>query len=163
MMKQLRSNKAALDENAVSTTIEYISITAIVMALLIVLMLTMNSVFMEGPRDLVSYHSFVDIGNGVSTRIVDVYVLAPFVKVEQGSIRTKFSIPDEVARASYDVDLTPPLAGSPGSETIVVSRGSVKSTTSLAGIGSTLGASGSTTGMGMKIICYNSSGGGCAP
>jgi len=160
-MKQSRSNKATLDEEGVSTTIEYIAITGIVMTLLIVLMLTMNSVFMEGPRDLVSYHSFVDIGNGVSTRIVDVYVIAPYVQVEKGTIRTKFSIPNEVARGSYSVDLIPALSSSPGSETIVVSRGSVKSTSPLAGIGSTLGASGSTTGMGMKVICYNFSGGGC--
>jgi hypothetical protein len=162
-MKQFRSNNKKIDNQGVSTIIEYIAITGIVMAAMIVLMLTMNSVFMEGPRDLVSYHSFVDIGNGVSTRIVDVYVIAPYVKVQQGSIRTNFNIPAEVARGSYGVDIIPPVAGSPGSETIVVSRGSVISTIPLAGIGSTLGAGGSTTGMGMKVICYNSTGGGCPP
>ncbi len=63
---------------------EYISITGIVIALMIILMLMMNSVFMEGPRDLVSYHSFVDIGNGVSTRIVDVYVPCTICKGRRG-------------------------------------------------------------------------------
>jgi len=163
-MKWSGLNRESIDEEGVSTIIEYIAITGIVMAAMVILMLTMNSVFMEGPRDLVSYHSFVDIGNGVSTRIVDVYVIAPYVKVEKGSIRTNFDIPDEVARGSYAVDIIPPISGSPGSETVVVSRGDVKSTTPLAGIGSTLGAGGGTTGMGMKVICFNSSpDGGCPP
>jgi hypothetical protein len=162
-MKRLTCKKV-LDEKGVSTTVEYITISGIIMVTLMILMLVMNSVFMQGPRDLVSYHSFVDIGNGVSTRIVDVYVIAPppyLDAVKYGNIKTKYSIPDDVARASYSVDIT----GSRGTENIVVSRGAISSTSSLAGIGSTIGAGGSSSGMGMKVIdyCYNSAGGGCPP
>jgi len=160
-MKRLTPERT-LDEEGVSTTVEYITISGIIMITLVILMMVMNSVFMQGPRDLVSYHSFVDIGNGVSTRIVDVYVIAPppyLDAVKYGNIKTKYSIPDDVARASYSVDI--PL----GTENVVVSRGAISSTSSLAGITSTIGAGGSSSGMGMKVIdyCYNSAAGGVCP
>ena len=72
----------------------------------------------------------MDIGNGVSTRIVEIYVLAP----GEGNITTKFDIPNDVAARSYQVDIQPAGAD----ENIVVSRGDIKSSISLSGIGATL-------------------------
>ena len=52
---------------------------------------------MENPANRVIYVAFTDIGNGVSTRIVDTYSLAPI----NGKITSKFDIPDEIVGRSY--------------------------------------------------------------
>lgn len=151
-------------ESGVSAIVEYIIITAILMIALVILMLSMNAVFMEQPRDAVSYHAFVDIGNGVSTRIVDLFVVAPKISAKStGTLRTEFKLPAQAGLSEYNVEITPPLASVPGSEKIIVSRGLVKSTSSIAGIGATLGVGGNTTGGGVNVICYDSSGSGVCP
>ena len=168
MMRTLRSspeNSGA--DRGVSTIVEYIAISSIIVTAMCILMLVMNSAFMEQPRDAVSYHSFVDIGNGVSTRIVDLYVISPYVG-SNGTIRTKFALPVQVAMSGYQVGINPPAKDPigediPGTEEIVVYRGAIKSTSSLAGIGATLGVGGNTTGGGLNVICYNSSAQGCPP
>ena len=117
---------------------------------MVILMLNVNTVIMQVPADRLSYSAFVDIGNGVSTRIVEIYVLAP----GEGNITTKFDIPNDVAARSYQVDIQPAGAD----ENIVVSRGDIKSSISLSGIGATLPVGGSTTGAGVNQITYNSIG-----
>jgi len=113
-------------------------------------MFAVNAVFMEGPANKLAYHSFVDIGNGLSTRIVDVYVIAP----DNGTIATEFNIPDDVAGQDYAVDMD----GSGGDQEVVISRGDIRSRIAIAGIGATMGVTGSTTGGGINRIVYNSSG-----
>jgi len=132
--------------------IEYLMISAVIMALFIVLMLLVNTNIMEGPANRVIYVSFTDIGNGVSTRIVDVYAIAP----DEGNIKTHFDIPDEIVGRGYFVN----LGSNPNSadQDITVSRNYLNVRIALAGIGVTRGVNGSTTGAGMNIISYNSSG-----
>lgn len=139
-------------ERGVSDLIEFVLISGIVTALMIVLMFTINAHLMEGPADQISYAAFTDIGNGLSTRIVDVYVIAPV----NGTISTAFDIPDDVATREYFVE----IGSAPGSsdQVVEVYGTSVKSTISLAGIGLTKGVTGNTTGMGMNRITYNSEG-----
>jgi hypothetical protein len=117
---------------------------------MIVMMFTVNSVFMEGPTDTLRYHAFVDIGNGISTRIVDLYVISP----GNGTIETKFDIPDDVAGADYFVE----ASGKGSSQMILVHGGNVQSQVAIAGIGATRTVTGNTTGAGWNRIQYNSSG-----
>lgn len=152
----------AAGDDGVSTIVEYIAISSIVIMVMVLLMVTMNTAFMEQPRDVVSYHSFVDIGNGVSTRIVDLYVISPYIE-STGTIRTKFALPDLVAMSPYNIEINPPVGGVPGTETIAVYRGAIRTVSSLAGIGATLGVGGNTSGGGQTVICYNSTAGGCPP
>jgi hypothetical protein len=132
--------------------IEYLMISAVIMALFIVMLLLVNTNIMEGPANRVIYVSFTDIGNGVSTRIVDVYAIAP----DEGNIKTHFDIPDEIVGRGYFVN----LGSNPNSadQDITVSRDYLNARIALAGIGVTRGVNGSTTGAGMNIISYNSSG-----
>ncbi|QYZ80433.1 hypothetical protein E2N92_08615 [Methanofollis formosanus] len=132
--------------------VEYMTISGILVVLLIVMTFSVNAIFMEGPSDRLAYHSFVDIGNGISTRIVDVYVLAP----DNGSITTAFNIPDDVAGQDYQVSLDVDRHSS--DQKVVVSRDDVMSRISIAGIGATMGVAGNTTGTGINRISYNSSG-----
>jgi len=138
------------DEEGVTSLLEYVTITGIMMALLVITMFATNAVFMEGPANKLTYHSFVDIGNGLSTRIVDVYVIAP----DNGTIATEFDIPDDVAGQDYAVDMD----GNGGDQVLVISRGGISSRIAIAGIGATMGVTGSTTGGGINRLVYNSSG-----
>lgn len=139
------------NEDGVSSLLEYIFISGTLLFLLVVLMFLVNAVFMEGPANTLTYHSFIDIGNGVSTRVVDLYLIAdPII----GTIDTKFDIPDEVAGRDYFVK----AIGAKSETLIEVRRGDIYSHVSLAGIGGTRGVTGETTGRGWNMIRYNSSG-----
>jgi hypothetical protein len=138
------------NSDGVTSLLEYIFISGTLLLLLVVLMFLVNAVFMEGPANTLCYHAYTDIGNGVSTRIVDLYIIAPY----NGTINTTFDIPDDVANRDYFVE-----AKGTGSATMIkVSRGNIYSSISLAGIGSTRGVVGNTTGHGWNRIIYNSGG-----
>jgi hypothetical protein len=144
-------------DDAVSSMLEYIMISGVLMVLMVITVITLTSGIIEHPVDQLSESEFIDIGNGISTRIVDLFVIAPVShsgEVISGNITTLFDIPDDVAGREYFVTIT---SGSSGDQ-IIVSRGSIERKVSLAGIGTTLGVGGSTTGHGLNMIIYNSSG-----
>jgi hypothetical protein len=137
-------------EEGVSNLIEYVLISGVLMVLMVVMMLMVNSTIMEGPVNTVSYAAFTDIGNGVSTRIVDVYLTAPY----NGTISTMFDIPDDVAGRDYFVEI-----GQTGtSQEVTVSRDYIYSKVTLAGIGATRNVTGNTTSRGINKISYDSRG-----
>jgi hypothetical protein len=136
----------------VSSLIEYVMISGILMFLLVVMMLLVNTHFMESPANQVSYSAFTDIGNGISTRIVDVYVTAPY----NGTISTSFDLPDDVATKDYFVEIG--QGAKPTDQDVKVSRDFISSRISLAGIGATRGVTGNTTGRGMNRISFDSGG-----
>ncbi|MBN2733564.1 MAG: hypothetical protein JXQ82_01745 [Methanomicrobiaceae archaeon] len=140
------------DDVAVSTIIEYINITAVLIVMLVVVIFVTNAVLIEGPSDSLKYNSFVDIGNGVSVRIVDIYVIAP----ANGTITTNFDLPDDVAQKDYYVKMDPLLEGA--AQSIIVTDGNVESRISITGIGATRGVSGNTTGSGINRLTYDSGG-----
>jgi len=139
-------------ESGVATMIEYVMISGILMCLFIVIVLLTNANFMVGPGNTIAYSAFTDIGNGVSTRIVDIYALAP----ENGNIVSNFDIPDEVAGRSYFVEID--NIGDLSTQRVTVSRDTVTTSIAIAGIGSSRRAGGNTTGAGMNRIGYDSGG-----
>ena len=120
------------------------------MLLIIITILTITPVAIYQPTDQLSEYAFIDIGNGVSTRIVDLYVIAP----EDGNIVTKFDIPDDVVGREYGVL----IESGPTGDLVSVSYSNIRRVVPLAGIGETLGVEGNTTGHGLNEILYNSSG-----
>lgn len=139
-------------DEAVSTVVEYMNITGILVVMMIVLTLLTNSAVIEEPADKLKYHAFVDIGNGVSARIVDLYVVAP----AKGRIVTSFDLPEDVASEDYTVKMDPSATGA--AQQIIVTDGYTKSTISIAGIGATKAVIGNTTGSGLNRIIYDSGG-----
>jgi hypothetical protein len=142
-------SKILLD-SAVSDLIEYFIISGMMMLLIIITILTITPVAIYQPTDQLSEYAFIDIGNGVSTRIVDLYVIAP----EDGNIITKFDIPDDVVGREYGVL----IESGPSGDLVSVSYSNIRRVVPLAGIGETLGVEGNTTGHGLNEILYNSSG-----
>jgi hypothetical protein len=149
MKQQITERK---DEAGVANLIEYVMISGVLMFLMVVMMLMVNTNIMEGPADQVSSAAFTDIGNGISTRIVDVYITAPY----NGTISTIFDIPDDVAGKDYFVEIG--QGTNPTNQDVRVWRGSLSSTVSIAGIGATRGVMGNTTGRGLNKISYDSGG-----
>ena len=146
-MKRIYRN---LDDDGVSTMTEYLSITSILVAMFIIMMFVVHAGLIEGPTDTLKYHSYVDVGNGVSVRMVDLYAIAP----GSGTIQTHFDLPDEVAGEEYEVI----LGGLEESQYITVTDGSVTAEVAISGIGATKGVTGRTTGGGYNMISYDSGG-----
>jgi hypothetical protein len=137
--------------------IEYLMITAVIMGLFIVMLLLVNTNIMEDPANRLVYVAFTDIGNGVSTRMVDVYSISPV----DGTVFTHFDIPDDIAGKDYFVDVGTrqnPDNGAMNDQYIRIYRSFLTTDITLSGIGATRNASGSTTGRGLNTICFNSSG-----
>jgi len=147
-------NKGYPLEAGVATMIEYIMISGILMTLFIVMLLLVNTNFMEGPANAITYTAFTDVGNGVSTRFVDVYAIAP----GQGNISSKFDIPDDIAGRGYFVEIGNTKGDDLSTQTVTVWRDSIVTNVSIAGIGSTRKAGGNSTGRGLNRISYNSGG-----
>jgi hypothetical protein len=139
--------------DGVTNLVEYISITGILLLLLVVVLFTVNSVFMQGPGDTLRYYAFTDIGNGMSVRIVDLYVIAP----NSGKISTRFILPRDVGGQEYFVRAK--VTTDQGqNQTIIVERGDIYAEINIAGIGATKGVTGSTTSTGWNLITYDSEG-----
>jgi hypothetical protein len=151
------SNRLHNNESAVANLIEYIMVSAVIMGLFIVMLLLVNTNIMEDPANRLVYVAFTDIGNGVSTRMIDVYAISP----TDGTVFTQFDIPDDIAGKDYFVEVGTQqnkVNLALNDQYIRISRGFLTTDIALTGIGATRNVSGSTTGRGMNTICYNSSG-----
>jgi len=137
--------------------IEYVQISGVCMVLMVVMMLMVNTHLMEGPANRLSYVAYTDVGNGISTRIVDVYALAP----TDGYITTSFDIPDQIAEKDYNVRVGTQgnsFNGKVKDQYISVYNGLVESKVAIAGVGASRGVTGNTTGRGINKISFDSGG-----
>jgi len=132
--------------------IEYVMVSGILMGLFIVMLLLVHANFVETPVNTITYSAFTDIGNGLSTRIVDVYSLAP----ETGNITSSFDLPDEIGGRSYGIK----ISGDASGQTVDISRDYIKTSVAMAGIGASKhgAAGGNTTGAGVNRVSYDSEG-----
>jgi hypothetical protein len=132
--------------------IEYVMVSGILMGLFIVMLLLVHANFVETPVNTITYSAFTDIGNGLSTRIVDVYSLAP----ETGNITSSFDLPDEIGGRSYGIE----ISGDASGQTVDISRDYIKTSVAMAGIGASKhgAAGGNTTGAGVNRVSYDSEG-----
>ena len=140
------------NDSGASTLIEYVMISGVLMVLLCVIMLLLNFYFVQQPTDTMTYAAFTDIDNGVSTRMVDTYALAP----ERGDLISDYDIPDDILGHGYFVEVN----GVSNAQEVTISRGAIISTVALAGIGASAHgqSGGNTSGAGVNAICYNSTG-----
>lgn len=151
-MKRGHTHKSRSDDDGVANLIEYIMVSGVLMALLIVMLLLAHANFVETPVNTLTYSAFTDIGNGLSTRIVDVYAIAP----ETGNISSSFDLPDDISGRSYTVE----ISGDQSGQTVDISRNYIKTRIALAGVGASKHgqAGGNTTGAGVNRVSYDSEG-----
>lgn len=142
------------NESGVSQLLEYIFITGVLLVFMAILIPTVNVIFIEGPTNQLTTSAFTDIGNGVSTRIIDLYAIIPYYNT--ASIVTKFDVPDDVAGRDYYLEIVGP-PGNPADRDIIISGSGIHSNISLAGIGATVfgQSEGNTTASGLNYIEYH--------
>lgn len=140
--------------DGVSNLIEYLLISGMLMLLIIITILTMTPVVIYQPTDQLSEYAFIDIGNGVSTRMVDLYVIRP----DYGTLNSTFDIPDDVVGREYSVMIESWPESEETGDFLSVSYSNIRREVQLAGIGKSLNIFGTTTGHGLNEILYNSSG-----
>ncbi len=155
MMKRLDKNPNA-NEQAVTNMLEYIFISGVLLLLMVITVLTLTTGVIEPPTNHLTEYAFIDIGNGISTRIVDFYAIVPFDQstgriIYSGDVTTLFDIPDEVIGKGYYVTLR-------SGDEVSVYRDQIRRNISLVGIGITKGVGGTTTGEGLNKISYRSGG-----
>ena len=151
-MKRGHSHKLQPDDAGVANMIEYVMVSGVLMVLFIVMLLLVHANFVETPVNTLTYSAFTDIGNGISTRIVDVYAIAP----ERGNISSNFDLPDDIGGRSYLVE----ISGDAQGQTVDISRDYILTSIALAGIGASKHgqAGGNTTGAGINKISFDSGG-----
>lgn len=101
------------DENAVSNAVGYILITSVAITFFAILMLSLNYLFTDTPKAIVSESVYNDLGNEISTKMVDIYIIAPI----NGSIDTKLFIPIKIADERYKIK----MVGGGGNQEIIIS------------------------------------------
>lgn len=151
-MRRGNTHKAQADDSGVATMIEYVMVSGVLMGLFIVMLLLSHAIFIEAPTNTITYSAFTDIGNGLSTRIVDVYAIAP----ENGNISSNFDLPDEIVGRSYSIEMSGDATG----QTVDISRDSILTRVAIAGVGASKHgrSGGNTTGAGVNRVSYDSEG-----
>ena len=152
-----RGSPKSHHESAVTNLIDYVLVSSVLMALLFVMILLVNTNILQNPADRVAYVAYTDIGNGVSTRITEIYAIAP----GNGTIVSAFNLPSDVAGKEYYVQVGTkqnPIDLQMDDQFITVTDGSLATSVDLSGIGSSRGVTGNTTGRGVNKITYDSRG-----
>ena len=73
--------------------------------LLVFTVILANYIFIEGPSDTLKHNSYLDTGERLSARIVDMHMLAP----ESGRIVMRVDVPREIAGNGYDIRVSPAI------------------------------------------------------
>lgn len=148
-----RSAESRPDERGLNAVMEYM-VTFVIAFLVFIMILSMfDGMFIRGPTDTVSRIQFTDVGNDVTAKILDTYLLAP----DTGNVSTSFEIPDSVAGRDYALD----VRSSPNGwdkEVLVYSQSTaVNATVTINGVSSTIPINGSTSsGQSTHRIKYDS-------
>lgn len=101
MVDSMRKFNNQMNDSGVSPVIEYI-ITFVVASIIFTTMLVIsNGLFIEGPQKTVSQLQFTDVGNDLSAKMIDTYIIAP----KDGAVSTDFDMPSSIAGRSYVVNV----------------------------------------------------------
>ena len=128
-----------LDDAGVNAVVEYL-ITFMMAFVMFTLVLTMfNGLFIDGPKDSVTKCQYADIGNDVTAKIVDTYLIAP----ASGNISTSFETPMTVAGKGYRISVEPGKNSRDKEVLVFSSYSGVKMLITLNGVNSTIPIRGS--------------------
>lgn len=150
----MKRKSRAKDDSGVNYVLEYILTFMIASIIFSIMLMMSNDLFIQGPEQIVSKVRFTDIGNDLSAKIIDTYMIAP-VSPDEGNVTTTFDMPATVASHSYFVDIT-----GEGQDKVVKvysMNNGVSINVILNGVNSTIPVSGSTSsGSVTHTIQYNS-------
>ena len=95
-----KKRKLLEDTDAVSSMIEFILVSSIALLFFVMVTLYFTPLLLEGSQQTVAMERFGDIGNDISTKMVDIYIIAP----ENGSLSTDLTMPTSVGGHEYMVN-----------------------------------------------------------
>jgi hypothetical protein len=131
------------DDSGVTAMLEYL-ITFVFAFIIFTMILSMfDGMFIKGPERTVSTIQFADVGNDVTAKILDTYLIAP----ANGSVFTVFDMPETAAGKDYMLYILT-SANEWDKEIIVHSPHSMLNmSVTLNGVSSTIPIEGSTSSM----------------
>lgn len=91
------------DDRGVSTTFGYILTVGISVIFFSLVVLTYSSILIQSPTTLAVMGQYNDVGNEVSSKIMDIYVIAP----ENGTLETDLRLPGELGGEGYVIEFIP--------------------------------------------------------
>jgi len=132
------------DGDGVSATVEYILTFVVASAVFSLLVINFNPLFVNSPQYIVTRNQLADIGNDVSTKIIDTYLVAP----DDGYITTYFDIPNTVAAGNTYMVSVVQMTGKNREDrevNVFTDDGSICVSTTLSGANLTIPMAGSTS------------------
>lgn len=132
------------DDAGVTAMLEYM-ITFVFAFIIFTVMLTMfNSMFIQGPEQTVSTIQFADVGNDVTAKILDTYLVAPAT----GNVSTVFDMPTTAAGKDYVLDISNSANGRDKEITVYSPYdSSLNVSVTLSGVNSTIPIVGNTSSL----------------
>lgn len=97
----MRKDALLPDGTAATSILEFVLTFILAAGIFTMFLMNFNSMFVNQPKYVVTTNQFVDIGNDVTTKIIDTYLVAP----DDGIVVTYFDIPDTVAGSTYEVSI----------------------------------------------------------
>jgi len=87
--------------------LEYIITFVFAFIIFTILLSMFDGMFIQGPERTVSVVQFADVGNDVTAKILDTYLIAP----ASGNVSTVFNMPQTAAGRDYLLDIRPSANG----------------------------------------------------
>lgn len=129
------------DDSGVSAVVEYILTFLIASIIFSIMLLISYSMFIEGPQKSVEVLRYTDVGNDMTAKIIDTYLIAP----RDGTILTSFDMPSSIAGKSYSVSVETSKNGWDKEVLVSSESGDVTMNVTLDGVNSTIPINGSTS------------------
>jgi hypothetical protein len=101
----MRVDRLIKDASGVNYVLEYILTFMIASIIFSIMLMMANGLFIQGPASTVSKVQYTDIGNDLTAKIIDTYLLAPTLP-DSGYVNTTFDMPNTVAGNSYWVTIS---------------------------------------------------------
>lgn len=145
------------DDRGVTAMMEFILMFVLAAAIFSILIMNFNSLFLDQPKYVVATNQFVDIGNDVTTKIIDTYLVSP----DDGTVQTYFDMPNTVAGYAYAVNVKPVGVDDREVEVYTDENPALSVYTTLNGANTTIAIAGTTTSTSpVHGIVYHSNGEG---
>lgn len=123
--------------------LEYILTFVSAFIIFTVLLSMFNGMFIQNPQRTVATAQFADVGNDVTAKILDTYLIAP----KTGNISTTFGVPERIAGSEYTVDIRLSANGWDREVILCSPTLNMNMSVTLNGVNSTIPISGSTSSM----------------
>jgi hypothetical protein len=129
------------DDSGVSAVVEYILTFVIASFIFSIMLLISYSMFIQGPQKSVETLRYTDVGNDMTAKIIDTYLIAP----KDGQLYTSFSMPSTIGGNSYSVKVQTSKNGWDKEILVSSPSGDVNMRVTLDGVNQTIPISGKTS------------------